>query len=292
LRAESINGDAFSTEVSDQVIARLKAGFGPVQYVFYSLASPTRTDPVTGVSYRSVLKPTGRPYVTKSIDLDKAEVIDVSFEPATDDEIAATVAVMGGDDLRRWVNALLDAGLLAPNARVIAYSYVGPEVTWPIYRSGTIGKAKEELENTAVELDKQLQETVGGHCWVSVNKAVVTQASAAIPAVPLYISLLYKAMKEKGLHEEPIHQVIRMMRDHVGPSLIPALDAHRRIRLDDWEMREDVQAEVTERWEQVTTANLNELSDFVGYKADFRRLFGFDVEGVDYDQAVETSAAF
>jgi len=289
LRADSINGDAFSAEISNEVIAKLKDGYGPVQYVFYSLAAPTRTDPASGISYRSVLKPIGGTYVTKSIDLDKGEVVDVSFDPATDDEIAATTAVMGGDDLKRWVNALLDAGVLAPNARVIAYSYIGPEVTWPIYRSGTIGRAKEHLEKTAVALDKQLQASIGGNCWVSVNKAVVTQASAAIPAVPLYISLLYKSMKERGLHEEPIHQAVRMMRDHLRVGRTPTLDDGGRIRLDDWEMRDDVQAEVAQRWGQATTENLGELSDFAGYRTDFRRLFGFEVAGVDYDQPVETN---
>ena len=192
---------------------------------------------------------------------------------------------------RHGRSVVLDAGVLAPGARVIPYSYIGPEVTWPIYRSGTIGRAKEDLENTTVALDKRLQEAVGGNCWVSVNKAVVTQASAAIPAVPLYVSLLYKAMKDRGLHEEPIHQIVRMMRDHTGPGISPVLDDNGRIRLDDWEMRADVQQEVAKRWIEVTTENLGDLSDFAGFRADFRRLFGFEVDGIDYDQAVETEVA-
>ncbi len=289
--ASSINGDAFSDAVKQQVVERIKSGSGPVDLVVYSLASPVRVHPETGETVRSVLKPVGETFTAKTIDLGKDEVTQATIEPATEAEIAATVTVMGGDDLRRWVEILLGEGALAPGARVVAYSYIGPRVTWPIYRSGTIGHAKQDLEDTTRELDRRLQEAVGGRAWVSVNKAVVTQASAAIPVVPLYVSLLYDVMKEQGLHERPIEQMVRLFNEHLVAPRTPAVDEADRIRMDDWELRPDIQAEVERRWEAVTTANLDKLSDYAGFKSEFRRLFGFEMEGVDYSAPVETEVS-
>lgn len=288
LPTSSINGDAFSDDVKRQVVEQLKADGVQLDLVVYSLASPVRTLPETGETVRSVLKPVGEAFTAKTIDLNREEVTTASIEPADDAEIAATTTVMGGDDLRRWVDLLLAEGVLAPNARVVAYSYVGPRVTWPIYRSGTIGHAKQHLEDTTRELDQQLQEAIGGRAWVAVNKAVVTQASAAIPVVPLYVSLLYRIMKERGLHERPIEQMVRLFNDHLVAPRTPVVDDENRIRMDDWELRPDIQAEVDRRWELVTTENLAELSDFTAFKSEFRRLFGFEVEGIDYQEPVET----
>lgn len=286
--ASSINGDAFSDAVKREAVERIKAGSGPVDLVVYSLASPVRVLPDTGEMVRSVLKPVGEVFTAKTVDLGKDEVTLATIEPATEAEIAATTTVMGGDDLRRWVEVLLAEGALAPGARVVAYSYIGPRVTWPIYRSGTIGRAKEDLEATTRELDRRLQEAVGGRAWISVNKAVVTQASAAIPVVPLYVSLLYDVMKEQGLHERPIEQMVRLFNEHLVAPRTPAVDDADRIRMDDWELRPEIQAEVERRWEAVTTANLGELSDYAGFKSEFRRLFGFEMDGVDYSAPVET----
>jgi enoyl-[acyl-carrier protein] reductase / trans-2-enoyl-CoA reductase (NAD+) len=287
LKSLNINGDAFSNDVKQRTIEKLRQ-LGPVDLVVYSVAAPVRTHPDSGEAIRSTLKPIGEPFTGKTVNLDTGEVTEATIQPATDEEIAGTVAVMGGDDLRRWVEALLEAGVLARGARVVTYSYIGPQVTWPIYRSGTIGRAKEDMERTTDELDRRLQAAVGGSAWVSVNKAVVTQAAAAIPIVPLYISILYRVMKDMGLHERPIEQMVRMMNEHVGPGRTPALDAERRIRMDDWEMREDVQAEAERRWRAVTTESLPELGDFAGFRQEFRQLFGFEVPGVDYEAAVET----
>jgi len=288
LKSLNLNGDAFSNEVKQQAVETMRRELGRLDLVVYSLASPVRTHPDTGETLRSVLKPVGSTFTAKTINLDKAEVLEATIEPASETEIAGTVAVMGGDDLRRWIDALLQAELLAPGARVVSYSYIGPNVTWPIYRSGTIGRAKEDLERTTHELDNRLQEAVGGNAWVSVNKAVVTQAAAAIPVVPLYISILYQVMREMGIHERPIEQMVRMMNTQVGPGHTPAVDAERRIRMDDWEMRDDVQAEVERRWLAVTTETLPELADFAGYQREFLQLFGFEVPGIDYGQPVET----
>jgi enoyl-[acyl-carrier protein] reductase / trans-2-enoyl-CoA reductase (NAD+) len=286
LRAHSINGDAFSDTVKQEAVARLR-DLAPVDLVVYSLASPVRTHPETGQTIRSTLKPVGEPFTTKTVDLDRETVGETTLEPASEEEVAGTVAVMGGDDLRRWIDALLAAKALAPGARVAAYSYIGPQVTWPIYRSGTIGRAKADVEETVRALDRRLQDAVGGRAWVSVNKAVVTQASAAIPSVPLYISLLYRVMREKGVHERPIEQMVRLLNEHLGAGRVPVVDAEGRIRMDDWEMREDVQAEVSRRWHAVTTETLHAVSDFALFRTEFRRLFGFEVDGIDYEQPVE-----
>jgi len=286
----NINGDAFSVAVKEEVIARLKAEMRQVNVVIYSLAAPRRTDPRTGVVYNSALKPIGAPYTSKTINLNNDTVIEMTLPPATDEEVTGTTAVMGGDDLRLWVEALLEAQALAEGACVVAFSYIGPEVTWPIYRSGTIGKAKKDLERTTSQINQLLQTRISGHAWVSVNKGVITQASAAIPSVPLYLSVLYRVMQEKGVHEEPIHQMVRLFLDHIGPRQTPTLDSEGRIRLDNHELTPDIQAEVRRRWELVNTDNLRELSDYESVKLDFRQLFGFAVEGVRYDEPVEVEA--
>jgi enoyl-[acyl-carrier protein] reductase/trans-2-enoyl-CoA reductase (NAD+) len=286
--ASSLNGDAYSDELKAAAAERIRRDLGKVDLVIYSLASPRRVNPRTGETLSSALKPIGEPYSGKTIDLGSGEVSTAAVEPASDDEIRQTVAVMGGEDWRWWIELLLEQGLLAPGARSLAYSYIGPELTWPIYRDGTIGRAKQDLHRTADELDRRLAEALGGGAWVSVNKAVVTQASAAIPVVPLYISLLFRVMKERGIHEGCIEQMRRLCFDHLATRKSPAVDAGRLIRLDDLEMRADVQAEVERLWPLVTTANLNDLSDFAGLKRDFNQLFGFDVPGVNYEAAVET----
>ncbi|MEZ5361258.1 MAG: trans-2-enoyl-CoA reductase family protein [Bryobacterales bacterium] len=288
LWSASLNGDAFSDELKQQAAERIRNEMGKVDMVVYSLASPRRTNPRTGEQWMSALKPIGASYSGKTIDLGSGEVTTATIEPATEDEVRQTVGVMGGEDWRWWIDLLREQDLLAPGARTLAYSYIGPELTWPIYRDGTIGRAKQDLERVGDELDAQLREDLGGGAWVSVNKAVVTQASAAIPVVPLYISLLFRVMKQKGIHEGCIEQLRRLCADHLASGKQPTVDAKRRIRLDDLEMREDVQSEVARLWPLVTTENLGELSDFAGLKRDFNQLFGFDVDGVDYAAPVET----
>ena len=245
LFAASINGDAFSDECKREAIAIIRRELAPLDLIIYSLASPKRTHPRTGTVHNSALKPIGQSFSSRTIELDSEKVVDVTLPPASEKEIADTIAVMGGEDWRMWIEALADEGLLAPGARTLAYSYIGPEVTWPIYRDGTIGRAKQDLEQTARSLDAMLSPKLGGHAWVSVNKAVVTQASAAIPVVPLYMSLLFKVMREKGLEEYPIEQMRRLFADFLATSARRrATDDAGRIRLDDREMRADVQAEV------------------------------------------------
>lgn len=285
LYAKSFNGDAFSKEIKEAVIAAIRSDLGQVDGIVYSLASPRRTDPETGEVYKSVLKPIGQSYSQKNLNTDTGEVNSVSIEAASDEEIAHTVKVMGGEDWELWIEALATAGLLAEGFTTVAYSYIGPDLTYPIYTNGTIGRAKEHLEESAARLSARFG---GGSAYVSVNKALVTQASSAIPVVPLYISLLYKVMKEKGLHEGCIEQIQRLFADHLASGSSPALDERGRIRIDDWEMREDVQAAVAAAWEEVTSENLGELSDFSGYKSEFLRLFGFGLEGVDYQAETNT----
>lgn len=291
LKTVAVNGDAFSNAVKREVIERVRRDFGPLDVVIYSLASPVRVHPDDGRTIRSSLKPVGEPYTTKSIDLDKDRVIDVTLEPAGEAEVTDTIAVMGGDDLARWIRALEEAKLLAPAARVIAYSYIGPKLTWPIYRTGTIGLAKADLEKTTRDIDRRLVKSIGGRAWVSVNAAVVTQASSAIPGVPLYLALLGKIHGEKGLTEKPIDQILRLFAEHVGPGKTPTLDNEGRIRIDNREMTDDVQDVIARRWRDATTETLLELADLIGFKRDFRRLFGFEVEGVDYASPVEIDAA-
>ncbi|MDE0089398.1 MAG: trans-2-enoyl-CoA reductase family protein [Candidatus Poribacteria bacterium] len=290
--AESLNGDAFSDEMKQQAIEQLKANFGKIDVLVYSIAAPRRIHPRTGETHNSVLKPIGESYTGKTIDLNDETVVPVTIEPADDKEIADTIAVMGGEDLEMWVDALADAELLAPEMTVVAYTYIGSALTWPIYRDGTIGKAKDDLKACVDTLDVKLEDQLGGNAYISVNKAVVTQASAAIPVVPLYISILYDIMNTKGINEAPIGQMQRLFSEHLGPGLQPQLDTERYIRLDDRELRQNVTDAVTERWEQINTDNFHELSDYAGYRRRFRNLFGFEVEGVDYDEAVETELAF
>ena len=281
LYARSFNGDAFSDAVKAEVIAAVKADLGQVDCVVYSLASPRRTDPKTGTVYNSVLKPIGEVYTNKNLNTNTGVVNEVTIEPASGDDIEQTTAVMGGEDWQLWIDALLDAGVLAQGVQTVSYSYIGPAETWPIYKNGTIGKAKEDLERVQKELDAKLA-PLGGKAWVSVNKALVTQASSAIPVVPLYISLLYKVMKEQGTHEDCIEQMDRLFRERLYNGS-PQPDEAGRIRVDDWEMTPGVQSLVDERWKIVNTENLAELADFEGYKSSFLRLFGFGLEGVNYE---------
>ena len=286
---ETINGDAFSTEVKQQVVEALRR-LGPADLVIYSLASPRRKD-AAGEVWNSTLKPIGAPYTGKAFDLRGETVTVASIEPATPDEIASTVKVMGGEDWADWINLLLREHLLAHGARTIAYSYIGPDLTAALYRNGTIGRAKEHLEEAAHALDAELRSAVGGGAWVSVNKAVVTQASAAIPAVPLYLSVLMKLMKEQGTHEGPIEQIVRLYREQIAPGVTPTTDDHGRIRLDDWEMTPKLQAEVAAIWPDLTTENFRERSDYAGYQRTFHQLFGFDVPGIDYTAPTEVDRA-
>lgn len=282
----SFNGDAFSTDLKNQVVAAVKEHLGSVDLVVYSLASPVRTDPKTGVQYRSVLKPLGQDFTAKSIDPFKGEIKVSTVTPATEEEAAATVKVMGGEDWELWIEALEAAGLLAPGFTTVAYSYIGPQVTYPFYRSGTIGKAKEHLEATAQGLSTRLKKVVGGAAYVSVNKALVTRASAVIPAVSLYISLLYKVMKKAGTHEGCIEQIDRLFRTRLYTGAPISVDADGLIRIDDWEMDPKVQAEITDLWDQVTGENLGQLCDVKGFEQDFLQLNGFGLPGVDYEAEI------
>ena len=291
LFAASINGDAFSDGIKRDAAELIRNDFGQVDLVIYSLASPRRVHPRTGETHNSALKPLGTPYTGKTVDFSTAVVSEVTIEPADGAEVADTIKVMGGEDWQYWIDMLLADGLLAEGARTLAYSYIGPEQTWPIYRDGTIGVAKQDLIATAFLLDQTLRKKLGGGAWVSVNKAVVTQASSAIPVVPLYISLLFAVMKRKGIHEGRIEQMRRLCFDHLAEGRAPEFDAGRTIRLDDLEMRDDVQQEVAALWPLATSENVEEISDLAGYRRDFSNLFGFDVEGVDYEAPVETEIA-
>ena len=281
LYAKSINGDAFSNEIKEQTLDLIKADLGQVDLVIYSLASPVRTNPNTGVMHRSVLKPIGQTFTNKTVDFHSGKVSDVSIEPCSGDDIENTVAVMGGEDWAMWMDALKAANLLAPGATTVAYSYIGPSLTEAVYRKGTIGRAKDHLEATAFEITKSLAD-LNGKAYVSVNKALVTQASSAIPVIPLYISLLYKIMKAEGIHEGCIEQIQRLYADRLYSGNEVPTDEQGRIRIDDWEMREDVQAKVAALWQEAVTENLEQIGDLEGYRKDFYNLFGFDVDGVDY----------
>lgn len=284
--AKTINGDAFSDEIKEKTIQAIKDDLGEVDLVIYSLASPRRVDPKTGEIYKSTLKPIGQSFENKSVDTDKKVIHTIQLDPANEEEIETTRKVMGGEDWELWMEALEKAKVLAPGAQTVAYSYIGPKVTWPIYYQGTIGKAKEDLERACKEIDASLQKT-GGHAYVSVNKAVVTQASSAIPVVPLYISLLFKIMKEKGIHEDCIHQIQRLFNEHLYSEAGPSVDEAGRIRIDDWEMRPDVQEAVAALWPEVSTENLEDISDFKGYQENFLKLFGFGLPGIDYETETE-----
>lgn len=281
LYAKSINGDAFSNEVKAQTIDLIKADLGQVDLVIYSLASPVRQHPVTGVLHRSVLKPIGDTFTDKTVDFHTGIVSDVTITPCSEEDIANTVEVMGGEDWQMWMDALLNAGVLAEGAMTVAYSYIGPKVTEPVYRKGTIGMAKDHLEATAFKITDDLAK-IGGKAFVSVNKALVTQASSAIPVIPLYISLLYKIMKAEGTHEGCIEQIQRLFSARLYTNGSIPVDEKGRIRIDDWEMNPEVQKQVSELWKGATTENLTAIGDLAGYKSDFLNLFGFGIDGVDY----------
>jgi enoyl-[acyl-carrier protein] reductase/trans-2-enoyl-CoA reductase (NAD+) len=281
LYAKSINGDAFSNEVKEKTLALIKEDLGQIDLVVYSLASPVRTDPTTGITHRSVLKPIGAPFKNKTVDFHSGKVTEISIDPCTEEDIQNTIKVMGGEDWEMWIDGLKAANLLAPNALTIAYSYIGPELTEPVYRKGTIGRAKDHLEATAFTIADKLSD-IGGNAYVSVNKALVTQASSAIPVIPLYISLLYKVMKAEGIHEGCIEQIQRLYSERLYTGGNVPVDEKGRIRIDDWEMRADVQAKVAALWEEATTENLPSIGDLEGYSNDFYNLFGFKVGGVDY----------
>lgn len=281
LYAKSINGDAFSNEIKQKTIDLIKADLGQVDMVIYSLASPVRLHPVTGVLHRSVLKPIGSTFTNKTVDFHTGNVTQVSIEPANQEDIDNTVVVMGGEDWAMWMEAMQQAGVLADGVTTIAYSYIGPEVTEAVYRKGTIGRAKDHLEASAFEITDRLK-SVNGKAYVSVNKALVTQASSAIPVIPLYISLLYKIMKAEGVHEGCIEQIQRLFADRLYTGAEVPTDEQGRIRIDDWEMREDIQEKVKALWATATTENLPEIGDLAGYKQDFLNLFGFGFDEVDY----------
>lgn len=291
LYSKSINGDAFSDEARAKVIELIKNEMGgQVDLVIYSLASPVRKLPQTGELVRSALKPIGQPYKSTAIDTNKDTIIEASIEPATEQEIQDTVTVMGGQDWELWIDALNGAGVLAPQARTVAFSYIGSDITWPIYWDGALGKAKQDLDETAQRLSKK----VGGSANVAVLKSVVTQASSAIPVMPLYLSMVFKIMQEKGIHEGTQHQLDRMFRERMyrADGAPAALDDEGRLRLDDWELRDDVQDACRAMWPKVTTENLFELTDYAGYKKQFLNLFGFERADVKYDEDVATDVRF
>ncbi|MDB6096816.1 MAG: trans-2-enoyl-CoA reductase family protein [Francisellaceae bacterium] len=284
LYAKSINGDAFSDAIKEQTINLVKE-IGPLDLIVYSVASPRRTHPVTGHTAKSVLKPIGQQYIGKTLDTDKAQVKDIIIEPATPEEISETVSVMGGEDWELWIEALQKANLLAPGCKTVSYTYIGAKQTWPIYGKAAIGKAKEDLDRAAQALNSRLK-TSGGGAYVAVMKAIVTQASSAIPIMPLYISLLYKVMKEKGWHEGSIEQVYRLFTTELFEAS-PHVDELGRIRMDNFELSESVQQQVEKLWDEVNSDNIYELTDFKNYQADFLKLFGFGFSNVNYEQEVE-----
>lgn len=281
LYAKNINGDAFSNEVKQKTIDLIKADLGQVDMIVYSLASPVRTHPVTGITHRSVLKPIQQSYSNKTVDFHSGEVTEVNIEPATAEEVENTIQVMGGEDWEMWINAMQQAGVLADGVITMAYSYIGPSVTEPVYRKGTIGMAKDHLEATAAKLTASLTD-LKGKAYVSVNKALVTQASSAIPIIPLYISILFKVMKAKHIHEGCIEQIQRLYAEKLFNGGAVPTDEKGRIRVDDWEMRDDVQAEVSVLWENVTSESIHHLGDLNGYAREFKKLFGFGFKAVDY----------
>ncbi|AEY66877.1 enoyl-ACP reductase FabV [Clostridium sp. BNL1100] len=289
LYAKSINGDAFSNEIKQKTIDLIKKDLGKIDMVVYSLASPRRTHPVTGEVFNSVIKPIGSTYTSKTVDFHTQLVSEITIEPANEDEIRQTIAVMGGEDWAMWMDALKNADVLEKNAITLAYSYVGPEMTHSVYREGTIGKAKDDLEATVAKINENLK-GIGGKAYVSINKAVVTQASAAIPVISLYISALFKVMKEKNIHEGCIEQMYRMFSDRLYSGDLK-LDSKGRICMDDLEMLPEVQAAVTKLWNEANNDNVKDITDIEGYRKEFFRLFGFEFEGVDYSADVDIEAS-
>ena len=278
----TIEGDAFSDELKKIFIERVREKFGQLDLLVYSMAAPVRTDPVSGNTYRSAIKPLGEPVEIKTLNTDNGEVYETTIAPASEDEAAATVAVMGGDDWKRWIDQLEDAGVLAPGFRTLNYTYIGSELTWPIYWNGTLGRAKVDLDRKAEAIRAQLGPEAAR---IVALKAVVTQASSAIPVVPLYGTVLFKVMKELGLHEGCIEQIDRLFRTRLDKNA--PVDEAQRLRLDDWELSPEVQTEVLRRWPLLSTATLVELADLAEYKSQFMRLFGFGIDGVDYTQDVD-----
>ena len=291
LYVKSINGDAFSEPIKDRVLEALKKDVGPLDLVVYSLAAPRREHPVTGLLHKSVLKPIGESFSGPTIDTDRGIIKEVLLPPASKREIGDTVAVMGGEDWEMWMNRLGEAGLLGESCRSVAFSYVGPRQTWPIYGRGTIGLAKQDLAEVAQRIDASLK-TRGGGAFISVNKAVVTQASAAIPIVPLYISILFKVMKEKGLHEGCIEQLYRLYATQMYNDTVASFDEAGLVRMDDWEMKPEVQKAVAKLWNQVTNENLQDITDYAGYKEEFLKLFGFGHPGIDYRVPCDPEVVF
>ncbi|WP_178985178.1 enoyl-ACP reductase FabV [Winogradskyella helgolandensis] len=289
LYAKSINGDAFSNEIKAQTLKLIQDDLGKIDMLIYSLASPVRTHPDTGERFKSVLKPIGETFTNNTVDFHTGVVKEISIEPCSGDDIDNTIAVMGGEDWQMWIDLLKSADVLSEDFKTVAYSYIGPSLTEAVYRKGTIGRAKDDLEATAFKITDSLKD-INGKGYVSVNKALVTQASSAIPVIPLYISLLYKVMKEEGIHEGCIEQIERLFNERLYAEDLQ-LDEQGRIRVDDWEMRDDIQAKVLELWKEATTETLPEIGDLEGYKTDFFNLFGFDVEGVDYDKDVDEMVA-
>ncbi len=283
--AKSINGDAFSNDVKTRTIEMIKSDLGKIDLVIYSLASPVRMHPTTGVLHRSALKPIADSFTNKTVDFHTGIVTNITIEPCAEEDIQNTIAVMGGEDWDMWMDALMKADVLSEKAQTIAYSYIGPMVTEAVYRKGTIGRAKDHLESTAFQITEKLK-SINGHAYVSVNKALVTQASSAIPVIPLYISLLYKVMKEMNIHEGCIEQIQRLFAERVYTGAAIPLDEKGRIRVDDWEMREDVQAKVSKLWEEATTETFPQIGDLTGYKTDFLNLFGFGFPEIDYTKDV------
>ena len=286
LYARSLNADAFADATKAQIAAIIRKDLGQIDLLVYSLASPVRTDPDTGTLYRSAIKPIDRAVHIKSLNVEKGIVSEVDLAPATDEEIQATVKVMGGEDWERWIAQLHKEGLLHSGFKTVAYTYIGSELTWPIYWEATLGKAKEDLDRAATAMRTVLA-PLNGDARVAVLKAVVTQASSAIPVVPLYVSILFRVMKELSLHEDCIRHISRLFRSALYPGgSAPGFDPSGRFRVDDRELREDVQAEVRRRWELVNTENILEISDLAGFRRDFLRIFGFEADGVDYEADV------
>ena len=280
--------DAFLNASKEEVIKEAKSFFdGKIDLFIYSLAAPVRMDEKTGILYRSTLKPIGKTYNGMGIDFMTEELLNVSIEPANEEDIKNTIKVMGGEDWQLWTDALINADMLSKNAINIAYSYIGPEMTKAVYRDGTIGKAKDDLEKTAHDLDKKMQEKIKGHAYVSVNKAVVTRASAVIPTVPLYIGILFRIMKKRGLHEGCIEQMYRLLSEKLFSGKNIPLDNENRIRLDDWELRDDVQKEVLEDWNKLNKDNVKELADMSLFRRDYMNMHGFEIDGIDYSEDVQ-----
>lgn len=285
--AKSLNADAFSDEAKAQVIEVIKNDMGgKVDLVVYSLGSPRRTDPETGVTYSSSLKAIGEPVTRKSLNTDTKAVADFTLDPATDEEIANTVKVMGGEDWERWIDQLAAAGVLAEGVQTTAYSYIGKDLTWPIYGGATIGRAKQDVDRACGVIQNKLQAALNGSAHVSVLKAVVTQSSSAIPVMPLYLSILIRVMKQRGTNEGCIEQVHGLLTEQLYAGSELTLDSEGRIRMDLKELEAEVQAEVEAIWNQVDSSNVDELTDFAEYQREFFKLFGFGFDQVDYEQDV------